>query len=113
MVNYPHKVSKKINRTSSVPAQQVNFANRGMTFEAAINDSNHYYLAHEIAVIHKNRPLCRLSKLTTQNEVVRRLSRPILDKRQLQTTLVFLRVGISISKLKKHGKGIYAHEKLS
>lgn len=53
MVNYPHKVSKKINRTSPVSAQKVNFANRGMSFEAAINDSNQYYLAHGVAVIHK------------------------------------------------------------
>ncbi|HFI0172638.1 TPA: Holliday junction resolvase RecU [Streptococcus suis] len=53
MVNYPHKVTKKINRTSSVSAQKISFANRGMSFEAAINDSNHYYLAQEIAVIHK------------------------------------------------------------
>ncbi|MGQ7442739.1 Holliday junction resolvase RecU [Streptococcus suis] len=53
MVNYPHKVSKKINRTSPISSQRVNFANRGMSFEAAINDSNQYYLAHDIAVIHK------------------------------------------------------------
>ncbi|MDW8778518.1 Holliday junction resolvase RecU [Streptococcus suis] len=53
MVNYPHKVSKKINRTSPISSQRVNFANRGMSFEAAINDSNQYYLAHGIAVIHK------------------------------------------------------------
>ncbi|WP_099808948.1 Holliday junction resolvase RecU [Streptococcus suis] len=53
MVNYPHKVSKKINRTSPTSSQRVNFANRGMSFEAAINDSNQYYLAHGIAVIHK------------------------------------------------------------
>ncbi|HEL2221535.1 Holliday junction resolvase RecU [Streptococcus suis] len=53
MVNYPHKVSKKINRTSPISSQRVNFANRGMSFEAAINNSNQYYLAHGIAVIHK------------------------------------------------------------
>ncbi|HFI0695782.1 TPA: Holliday junction resolvase RecU [Streptococcus suis] len=53
MVNYPHKISKKINRTNSVSSQGISFANRGMSFEAAINDSNLYYLAHEIAVIHK------------------------------------------------------------
>ncbi|HFR3426218.1 TPA: Holliday junction resolvase RecU [Streptococcus suis] len=53
MVNYPHKIAKKINRTNSVSSQKISFANRGMSFEAAINDSNLYYLAHEIAVIHK------------------------------------------------------------
>ncbi len=54
MVNYPHQIRKKIIRTNSDPHQKrVNFANRGMSFETAINDSNGYYLAHGIAVIHK------------------------------------------------------------
>ena len=54
MVNYPHQVRKKIIRTTSQSSKErVNFANRGMTFEAAINDSNTYYLTHKIAVIHK------------------------------------------------------------
>lgn len=54
MVNYPHQVRKKISRTNSKSSrQQGNFANRGMSFEAAINDSNTYYLAHGHAVIHK------------------------------------------------------------
>lgn len=54
MVNYPHQVRRKIIGTRQLPPKkQVNFANRGMTFEAAINDSNQYYLAHEQAVIHK------------------------------------------------------------
>ena len=52
MVNYPHKLSKK----SSSPIQRkqsVNFANRGMTFEKMINESNQYYLSRGLAVIHK------------------------------------------------------------
>lgn len=53
MVNYPHQVRKKITRTSSPSQQGVNFANRGMSFEAAINDSNQYYLTRGLAVIHK------------------------------------------------------------
>lgn len=54
MVNYPHQVRKKISRTNSTfSRQQVDFANRGMSFEAAINDSNTYYLTHGHAVIHK------------------------------------------------------------
>ncbi len=52
MVNYPHQIRK--NRSGqSQSSPQVNFANRGMSFEAAINDSNLYYLAHGLAVIHK------------------------------------------------------------
>ncbi|HEL2737936.1 TPA: Holliday junction resolvase RecU [Streptococcus suis] len=52
MVNYPHQIRKKNNRTNSV-SSHVNFANRGMSFEMAINDSNLYYLTHGKAVIHK------------------------------------------------------------
>lgn len=33
--------------------RQVDFANRGMNFEEAINLSNDYYLNHQIAVVHK------------------------------------------------------------
>lgn len=54
MVNYPHQVNRTTLRTKqTAPKERVNFANRGMSFEAAINDSNHYYLAHGKAVIHK------------------------------------------------------------
>ena len=54
MVNYPHQVSRKTPETSvRSEKREVNFANRGMTFETAINDSNNYYLAHGKAVIHK------------------------------------------------------------
>lgn len=54
MVNYPHQVKKKIiGLQQSSRNRQIDFANRGMNFEAAINDSNQYYLAHQVAVIHK------------------------------------------------------------
>ncbi|HHT7802564.1 TPA: Holliday junction resolvase RecU [Streptococcus suis] len=54
MVNYPHQINRKITRTKKDSAKEtVNFANRGMSFEAAINESNAYYLSHGIAVIHK------------------------------------------------------------
>lgn len=42
--NQPTQPSKK---------KPVNFANRGMTFEAEINQTNQYYLDRNIAVIHK------------------------------------------------------------
>lgn len=52
MVNYPHKiVSKKLKMR---PKEQViNFANRGMSFEKMINETNNYYLSNGLAVIHK------------------------------------------------------------
>ncbi len=44
VVNYPNK--KKINKT-------VSYGNRGATLEHDINETNSYYLAHDIAVIYK------------------------------------------------------------
>ena len=52
MVNYPHKVAKKT-AVSTQRKQPTDFANRGMTFEKMINESNQYYLSRGLAVIHK------------------------------------------------------------
>ncbi|MEX2784407.1 Holliday junction resolvase RecU [Streptococcus sp. H49] len=53
MVNYPHPHHLIRKKTAGQSDKKVNFANRGMSFEAAINATNSYYLAHSIAVIHK------------------------------------------------------------
>lgn len=54
MVNYPQPTRlKKVKNNSPRTKQTVNFANRGMSFETLINDSNQYYLSRKIAVIHK------------------------------------------------------------
>ena len=64
MVNYPHQVSRKrIDTSGKSESRQVNFANRGMTFETAINDSNQYYLAHGKAVIHKKHTPVQIVKV--------------------------------------------------
>ena len=52
MVNYPHKVIPK-NNIKKVKKETVDFANRGMSFEKMINDTNDYYLSRGMAVIHK------------------------------------------------------------
>ncbi|MCU9532954.1 Holliday junction resolvase RecU [Streptococcus sp. CSL10205-OR2] len=52
MVNYPHKLIRKATAKKQT-LKTVNFANRGMSFESAINSTNNYYLAHHLAVIHK------------------------------------------------------------
>ena len=52
MVNYPHKVIPK-NNIKKVKKETVDFANRGMSFEKMINDTNDYYLSRSMAVIHK------------------------------------------------------------
>ncbi|HEL1587212.1 TPA: Holliday junction resolvase RecU [Streptococcus suis] len=54
MVKYPHQIGRKVvPRGKPRPDEKISFANRGMTFEAAINDSNQYYLSRNLAVIHK------------------------------------------------------------
>ena len=52
MVNYPHKLKAKSSINRPVPGI-ANFANRGMSFEKMINESNSYYLSRGLAVIHK------------------------------------------------------------
>ena len=52
MVNYPHKLKAKSSINRPVPGI-INFANRGMSFEKMINESNNYYLSRGLAVIHK------------------------------------------------------------
>jgi len=46
MVNYP-------NKKASFTKQKTSNKNRGMNFEAMINESNEYYLANDVAIIHK------------------------------------------------------------
>lgn len=53
MVNYPNAKQHIARTTPTGKKQAINFANRGMTFETLINDSNTYYLSRGIAVIHK------------------------------------------------------------
>ncbi|MFU2164298.1 Holliday junction resolvase RecU [Streptococcus pluranimalium] len=54
MVNYPHGITQKTRQhQDSKRKSATSFANRGMSFESAINATNAYYLAHGLAVIHK------------------------------------------------------------
>ena len=52
MVYYPQKKKKKT-LVSTQKKHPIDFANRGMTFEKMINESNQYYLSRGLAVIHK------------------------------------------------------------
>lgn len=56
MVNYPNRPPSQGRLTikrATDQSKSVDFANRGMSFEAAINATNDYYLVHGQAVIHK------------------------------------------------------------
>ena len=46
MINYPNKKQTFKKKTE-------NHSNRGMSFENMINETNEYYLSHNIAIIHK------------------------------------------------------------
>ena len=49
MVNYPHQISRKIAQVLPKKSNRVDFANRGMSFESAINATNDYYLSRGLA----------------------------------------------------------------
>lgn len=73
MVNYPHQISRKIAQVRPKKSNRVDFANRGMSFESAINATNDYYLSRGLAVIHKNPLLFKLSKSIIPNAHEQRL----------------------------------------
>lgn len=55
-INYPN--GKKFMKSETLPIRKnvnkdVRFSNRGMTLEDDINETNEYYRAHDIAIIHK------------------------------------------------------------
>ncbi|WP_067836435.1 Holliday junction resolvase RecU [Amphibacillus sediminis] len=51
-MNYPNGKKTRINHVTNTD-QRANFSNRGMTLEEDINQTNHYYLTHNICVVHK------------------------------------------------------------
>lgn len=51
MVNYPNRPHRPTQTLKK--SKTTNFANRGMSFESALNASNDYYLSRGLAVIHK------------------------------------------------------------
>ncbi len=54
VIRYPNgKLYKEKQDKDTNTAKKASYSNRGMTLEEDINDSNHYYLLHNIAVIHK------------------------------------------------------------
>ncbi|MGT2929307.1 Holliday junction resolvase RecU [Streptococcus dentasini] len=53
MVKYPHNLIRRPSPKIGQSQKKIDFANRGMSFEAAINKTNEYYLSHHMAVIHK------------------------------------------------------------
>ncbi len=60
-IHYPKGAASPLHFPKQLPKKQgpvlrkapTNFANRGMNLEEAINDSNAYYLAKNLAVVHK------------------------------------------------------------
>lgn len=84
-----------------------------MSFEAAINETNNYYLSRDIAVIYKNQHPFKLLRWIIPNEAELRLWKLIFDKPLLPITLASIRDIMLTLKLKKLGKDIYAAQKFS
>ena len=68
MVNYPNK--KKVQSYIRKIDGKHDTAHRGMNLEEDINLTNQYYLANDIAVIHKNQHLFKSLKSLIQKEVL-------------------------------------------
>ena len=101
MVNYPHFVRRQTTPPRKKSEKNtVNFANRGMSFEAAINETNNYYLSRDIAVIYKKPTPIQIVKV----EAELRLWKLIFDKPLLPITLASIRDIMLTLKLKKLGK---------
>ena len=100
MVNYPHKLKIKSKLAHPGSKTAVNFANRGMSFEKMINESNSYYLSMGLAVIHKKPTPIQIVKVDypqrSRAKIVEAYFRPII--------LVSLRDIILTLKPRKHGK---------
>lgn len=52
-MNYPNGKKHVLKQVKTKAERQQTFSNRGMTLEEDINQTNRYYLTHQICVIHK------------------------------------------------------------
>lgn len=52
-VNYPNGKKRMQNKGPKTQNKKQSFGNRGMTLEEDINQTNNYYLTHDVCVIHK------------------------------------------------------------
>lgn len=59
-MNYPNKIKKEYHKN-------VNYANRGMDLENIINDTNHYLLSKDIALIYKKPTPIGIVKVSYEN----------------------------------------------
>ena len=86
MVNYPNK--KKVQSYIRKIDGKHDTAHRGMNLEEDINLTNQYYLANDIAVIHKKPTPIQIVKVSSKHL-------------QQQTTMGFIKEDILILKQKK------------
>jgi len=94
MVNYP-------NKKESFKKQKTNHSNRGMSFENIINETNDYYLAHNIAIIIKNQFQFKLLKLIIHQEQELLSKKHITKFHQQLIIMEYIKVNILILRQKK------------
>ena len=105
MVNYPNGIAKRTRQGSVFNKDaKINFANRGMSFESAINATNDYYLIHGVAVIHKKPTPVQIVKVDYPKRSRAKIVEASLGRPQRRTILVFTKAIISTLRPKKRGK---------
>ncbi len=65
MINYPYK--KNDDMLTSKEDNHINYANRGMDFERAVNLSNNYYKDNDMALIYKRPTPIHIAKVDYKN----------------------------------------------
>lgn len=63
MIKYPYSSNTSMNQENNT----INYANRGMDFEHAVNSSNKYYLEQNLAVIYKRATPIHIVKVDYKN----------------------------------------------
>ena len=63
MIQYPNKKSSYVPTTPVNKTPNIKKSRLGINFEDMINDSNQYYLLHDVAVIHKKPTPIQITKV--------------------------------------------------
>lgn len=97
-MNYPNRM--KVNQNEIIEEKPIQFANRGMDFEKAVNSSNLFYDDQKRAIITKRPTPIHIVKVDYQDHWAKS-KKHILKSNQLLTTMAFTKENISILNVKK------------
>ena len=83
------------------PLKKISYSNRGKTLEDDLNETNQYYLAHGIAVIHKKPTPIQIVDVTIRKEVLQSLKKLISNKHRPPIIMVFIKESTLILRQRK------------